>query len=96
MIEHPNSNWDQFTNHVITKDLTFIVATDLANKSTMDKSQQRIKSRIKKLVQSMIRIHFNDVTLTSREDLTVHDYANIAEGRDILYLDIRKSKLRTK
>ena len=36
MIEHPNANWDQFTNHVITKDLTFIVATDPANKSTTD------------------------------------------------------------
>ena len=37
MIEHPNSNWDQFTNHVITKDLTFIVANDPANKSTTNK-----------------------------------------------------------
>ena len=38
MIEHPNSNWDQFTNHLITKDLTFIVATDPAKKSTTDKN----------------------------------------------------------
>ena len=37
MIEHPNSNWDQFTNHVITMDRTFIVATDPAKKSTTDK-----------------------------------------------------------
>ena len=87
MIEHPNANWDQFTNHVITKDLTFIVATDPANKSITDKmtsleTQTNELSKLIKnqeLVQSMIRVHFNDVTLTSREELIVHDSANIAE-----------------
>ena len=48
MIEHPNSNWDQFTNHVITKDLTFVVATDPANKSTTDKMTS-IETQIKEL-----------------------------------------------
>ena len=50
MIEHPNSNWDQFTNHVITKDLTFIVATDPANKSTTDKMTS-LETQIKELTK---------------------------------------------
>ena len=28
MMEHPTLGWDHFTYHVITKDLTLIVATD--------------------------------------------------------------------
>ena len=50
MIEHPNANWDQFTNHVITKDLTFIVATDPANKSTTDKMTS-LETQIKELTK---------------------------------------------
>ena len=36
-VDHPKSNWDHFTNHVSTKGLSFIVATDPANESTTDK-----------------------------------------------------------
>ena len=50
MIEHPNSNWDQFTNHVITKGLTFIGATDPANKSTTDKMTS-LETHIKELTK---------------------------------------------
>ena len=50
MKEHPNANWDQFTNHVITKDLTFIVATDPANKSTTDKMTS-LETQIKELTK---------------------------------------------
>ena len=52
MIEHPNSNWDQFTNHVITKDLTFIVAIDPTKKSTTDKMNS-IETQIKELTKLM-------------------------------------------
>ena len=47
MIDHPISKLDQFTNHVITKDLTFIVATNPANKSTTDKMTS-LETQIKK------------------------------------------------
>ena len=50
MIEHPNANWDQFINHVITKDLTFIVATDPANESTTDKMTS-LETQIKELIK---------------------------------------------
>ena len=50
MIEHRNANWDQFTNHVITKDLTFIAATDPANKSTTDKMTS-LETQIKELTK---------------------------------------------
>ena len=50
MIEHPNLNWDQFANHVITKDLTFIVATDPANKSTTDKKTS-LETQIEELTK---------------------------------------------
>ena len=42
MIEHPNANWDQFTSHIITKDLTFIVATDPASLETQIKELTKL------------------------------------------------------
>ena len=70
MIEHPNSNWDQFTNHVITKDLIFIVATDPANKSTTDKMTS---------LETQIR---EPTKMINNQDLLVHDFANITEYLD--------------
>ena len=32
MIENPNTGWETFTNHITTKNLTFIVTTDPAKK----------------------------------------------------------------
>ena len=37
MIKNPNTGWETFTNYIITKDLTFIVAIDPANKTSTDK-----------------------------------------------------------
>ena len=65
MIEHPSSIWDQFTNHVITKDLTFTVATDPANKSTTDKMtslETQFKERTKLIkIQEVCAINYPDI-----------------------------------
>ena len=50
MIEHPSSNWNQITNQVITEDLTFLVATDPANKATTDKMTSLV-TQIKELTK---------------------------------------------
>ena len=62
MIEHLNSNRDQFTNHVITKDLTFIVATDPANKTTTKKmtSIETQNKELTKLIKNQEVSAFND------------------------------------
>ena len=50
MIENPNAGWETFTNHIITKDLTFIVATDPANKTSTDKMTS-LETQIKELTK---------------------------------------------
>ena len=50
MIENPNAGWGTFTNHIITKDLTFIVATDPANKTSTDKMTS-LETQIKELTK---------------------------------------------
>ena len=50
MIENPNAGWKTFTNHIITKDLTFIVATDPANKTSTDKMTS-LETQIKELTK---------------------------------------------
>ena len=68
MIEHPNPNWDHFTNHVITKDLTFIVAIDPANKSTTDKmtSIETQTKELTKLIKNQEISAINDQNLFHR------------------------------
>ena len=48
MIENLNAGWETFTNHIITKDLTFIVATDPANKTSTD-NMTSLETQIKEL-----------------------------------------------
>ena len=60
MIDHPISKLDQFTNHVITKDLTFIVATDPANKSTTDKMTS-LETQIKKPTKLIMSQEINAI-----------------------------------
>ena len=50
MIENPNTGWETFTNHIITKDLTLIVATDPANKTSTDKMTS-LETQIKELTK---------------------------------------------
>ena len=50
MIENPNAGWETFKNHIITKDLTFIVATDPANKTSTDKMTS-LETQIKVLTK---------------------------------------------
>ena len=50
MIENPNAGWVTFTNHIITKDLTFIVATDPANKTSTNKMTS-LETQIKELTK---------------------------------------------
>ena len=42
----------------------------------------------------MTRNRFSDVILTSMEDLIVHGFAKIAEGVDILSLDVQKKQVQ--
>ena len=74
MIEHPNSNWDQFTNHVISKDLTIIVATDPANESTTDKMPS-LETQIKELTK-----------LIKNQEVSAINYQNSFQRR---HLDIK-------
>ena len=78
MIEHPNANWDQFTNHVITKDLTFIVATDPANKSTTDEMTS-LETQIKeltKLIKNQEVSAINDQNSFQRRHLDIKGRPN--------------------
>ena len=50
MIENPNSGCEMFTSLIITKDVTFIVATDIANKTSTDKMTS-LETQIKELTK---------------------------------------------
>ena len=50
MIDNPNSGCETFTNLIITKDVTFIVATDIANKTSTDKMTS-LETQIKELTK---------------------------------------------
>ena len=50
MIENPNTGWETFTNHIITKDLIFIVTTDPAKKTATDKMTS-LETQMKKITK---------------------------------------------
>ena len=78
MIDNPNAGWETFTNHIITKDLTFIVAIAPANKTSTDKmtSLETQINELTKLIENQEFSAINEQYSFRRRDPDVKDRPN--------------------